>query len=176
MKTQTKGTKKMKQNMMSIEEINAKLSNKRDKNYLRVSKIEHQGTTVEIMCQQTVHRIDQTVSAIKEFAKTDWKQSMKSNPLNSAMARRVLGGIEIKIGFGTKNEKIGIEPAQFKLNRDAQDYDEAIEWLEKVRAFILDGAFDAVFEAKLQGYQERAALGKQARSSKNNVSQFANAA
>ena len=67
MKTQTKGTKKMKPNM-SIEEINAKLGNKRDKNYLRVSKIEHQGTTVEIMCQQTVHRIDQTVSAIKEFA------------------------------------------------------------------------------------------------------------
>ena len=38
MKTQTKGTKKMKQNMMSIEEINAKLSNKRDKNYLRVNR------------------------------------------------------------------------------------------------------------------------------------------
>ena len=51
------------------------------------------------------------------------------------------------------------------MNRDGNEKDEANLFLQAVREHLEQGTFDALIEAKLNEYRERAELGKAARKS-----------
>jgi|TARA_B110000503_G_C6961665_1_gene335332 hypothetical protein len=147
----------------------------RDKAHLRVGKKEYQATTVEEMRQQTIDRITETIDTINKFS--DWNTPMKSHPLGAPMAKRELGGFRVKVGFGVKNESLGLEQMLYTMNRKSDEKATAIAELKTIEQHMKNGAFDLVFADKLTLYRERAALAKQAKSAKrDNVQQFARAA
>ena len=132
-----------------------------NKEYLRVSKKVYETKTAQDMLDAIVIRIDETIKAIDEF--DSWDKPIKAVPLKSPMATRELGGFTVKIGTGAKNEAFGIAARHFKMNRDGNEKDEANLFLQAVREHLEQGTFDALLEAKLNEYRERAELGKAAR-------------
>ena len=130
---------------------------------LRVSKKEYSATSVTTMAERIVARIQQTIVAIEQF--DSWDKPIKAAPLTAPMATRELGGFTVKIGTGAKNEAFGIAARHFKMNRDGNEKDEANLFLQAVREHLEQGTFDALIEAKLNEYRERAELGKAARKS-----------
>ena len=116
----------------------------------------YQAKTVMDMVKTIQENISTTIEALQSY---NGQKGFKS-----PMARKVRNGIEVKVGYGSRNEKLSddFEAVSFF----EEDIAKAIGYLRKVGSFIASGEAQEVLEAKLQSFRDRAELGKEARRAK----------
>jgi hypothetical protein len=101
--------------------------------------------TLAEMRDKVVQHINASIEALSEplFVKTP-------------MVRKERIGFAVKIGYGSKNERL----AQTERCKTAEA---AINTLEEAIVQVENGDFDEILNAKLEGYRDRAEKGKLAR-------------
>ena len=124
-------------------------------------KKKHEATTVEGMQEALVARLDGAYKELKAF--NNWNASIKDAQFVNPTIKRVLGGLTVKLTFGSRGEKIGIEPIFFAVNRNAKQIEDALNCLATLHSLAEDGAFNDKLAKKLASYQERAEKGKERR-------------
>ncbi|MDB4858118.1 hypothetical protein OAH90_03730 [Alphaproteobacteria bacterium] len=132
-----------------------------NKDDLKVGKKKHEATTVEGMQEALVARLDGAYKELKAF--NNWNASIKDAQFVNPTIKRVLGGLTVKLTFGSRGEKIGIEPIFFAVNRNAKQIEDALNCLATLHSLAEDGAFNDKLAKKLASYQERAEKGKERR-------------
>ena len=111
-------------------------------------KTEPQPRTLAEMRDKVVQHINASIEALSEplFVKTP-------------MVRKERIGFAVKIGYGSKNERL----AQTERPKTAEA---AINLLEEAIVQVENGDFDEILNAKLEDYKERAKKGAEAKAAK----------
>ena len=90
-----------------------------------------------------------------------------ATPLVAPMAQRTLNGFKVKIGYGAKNEKFPEFDTEFFGKHAGRDeIEEAIDYLEGVKAALKDGELDNVLHNKLRNFRRRSTKGGEATAAK----------
>jgi hypothetical protein len=132
---------------------------------LKIGKREYQARTVEEMKAVMENRIEETIHAIDTF--DAWDVTIAKCPLIAPMAHRVLNGLKVKIGYGTKNEKFPeFDPEYFGTHAELYEVEAAIEYLENAKAALKDGELDGVLHQKLVNFRRRSTKGGEAMAEK----------
>ena len=128
---------------------------------LKIGKREYQARTVEEMKTVMENRIEETIHAIDTF--DAWDVTIAKSPLVAPMAKRTLNGFKVKIGYGAKNEKFpDFDTEFFAKHAEDDEVEEAIDYLENVKAALKDGELDGVLHNKLANFRERSTKGGEA--------------
>ena len=132
---------------------------------LKIGKREYQARTVEEMKAVMENRIEETIHAIDIF--DAWDVTIAKRPLDAPLANRVLNGLKIKIGYGAKNEKFpDFDTEFFAKHAEDDEVEEAIDYLENVKAALKDGELDGVLHNKLANFRQRSTKGGEAMAEK----------
>ena len=132
---------------------------------LKIGKREYQARTVEEMKAVMENRIEETIHAIDTF--DAWDVTIAKSPLVAPMAKRTLNGFKVKIGYGAKNEKFpDFDTEFFAKHAEDDEVEEAIDYLENVKAALKDGELDGVLHNKLANFRERSTKGGEAMAEK----------
>ena len=132
---------------------------------LKIGKREYQARTVEEMKAVMENRIEETIHAIDTF--DAWDVTIAKSPLVAPMAKRTLNGLKVKIGYGAKNEKFpDFDTEFFAKHAEDDEVEEAIDYLENVKAALKDGELDGVLHNKLANFRERSTKGGEAMAEK----------
>jgi len=118
-------------------------------------------TTVKDMRDSIVERMNIAIKALEKFERPTY---LKDAEFNAPMVKPVRNGYFAKVGYGSKNEAI---------HQDFSFYTETKEHmilnLENLKTAFETNEFDALLEAKLESYRERAEKGKEARKKNNDA-------
>ena len=132
---------------------------------LKIGKREYQARTVEEMKAVMENRIEETIHAIDTF--DAWDVTIAKSPLVTPMAKRTLNGLKVKIGYGAKNEKFpDFDTEFFAKHAEDDEVEEAIDYLENVKAALKDGELDGVLHNKLANFRQRSTKGGEAMAEK----------
>ena len=132
---------------------------------LKIGKREYQARTVEEMKAVMENRIEETIHAIDTF--DAWDVTIAKSPLVAPMAKRTLNGFKVKIGYGAKNEKFpDFDTEFFAKHAEDDEVEEAIDYLENVKAALKDGELDGVLHNKLANFRQRSTKGGEAMAEK----------
>ena len=132
---------------------------------LKIGKREYQARTVEEMKVVMENRIEETIHAIDTF--DAWDVTIAKSPLVAPMAKRTLNGLKVKIGYGAKNEKFpDFDTEYFAKHAELDEVEEAIDYLENVKAALKDGELDNVLYQKLANFRQRKTKGGEAMAEK----------
>lgn len=82
----------------------------------------------------------------------------KNGDALSPIVRKLFSGYRVKIGYGSRNEKINGMPEQH-----FPDLNAVADFLSLVREMIVEGKCNENFGVLLESYRERAEAGKEAR-------------
>ena len=145
----------------NIENIAAQFGASLNKDDLRVGKKKYEPTTVEIMQNALVARLNDAINELKVF--DGWNDKIKDAQFSNPTIKRVLGGLQVQLTFGSRGESIGFNPSFFAINREANQLEGAIKFLEHLHAAAAADAFNDKLAEKLAGFQERAEKKKEAR-------------
>ena len=145
----------------NIENIAAQFGASLNKDDLRVGKKKYQPTTVAMMQEALVARLNDAINELKVF--DGWDDKIKDAQFSNPTIKRVLGGLQVQLTFGSRGESIGFNPWFFAINRDDNQLEDALNCLDHLHKIAAEGAFDAKLAEKLASFQERAEKGKEAR-------------
>ena len=79
--------------------------------------------------------------------------------------------LTIKLSHGSRGEHIGIAPIHFAINKNENQYADALACLEAMKTAAEAGECNPMLEAKLKSYQARAEAGKLARKAQKKAEQ-----
>ena len=116
----------------------------------------YEAKTVMDMVETIQENTSTTIEALQSY---NGQKGFKS-----PMARKVRNGFSVKVGYGSRNEKLSDDFVAVSFFE--KDIAKAIGYLRKVGLFIASGEAQEVLEAKLQSFRDRAELGKEARRAK----------
>ena len=136
---------------------------------LKVGKEEYKPVTVEQMKNKLVTKIDDAIKELEAF--DGWTAKIKDAQFTNPTITRVLGGLTIKLSHGSRGEHIGIAPIHFAINKNENQYGDALACLEAMKTAAEAGEFNPMLEAKLKSYQARAEAGKLARKAQKKAEQ-----
>jgi hypothetical protein len=122
----------------------------------------YKAKTVMDMVATIQKNISTTIEALSEFDPATYNP--KVTRFRSPMARKVRNGFSVKVGYGSRNEKLSDELQAVSFFED--DIAKGIGYLRKVGSYVASGEVNEVLEAKLQSFRTRAELGKEARKAK----------
>jgi hypothetical protein len=132
---------------------------------LKIGKREYQARTVSEMRDVMISKVEETIEAIDAF--DQWNVTIAKSPLIAPMAHRVLNGLKVKIGYGAKNEKFAeFDTEFFAKHAGLDEVEEAIDYLENVKAALKDGELDSVLHDKLRNFRRRSTKGGEATAAK----------
>lgn len=119
----------------------------------------YEPTTAGDMASSIAERIDIAIKALEKFERPTY---LKDAEFNAPMVKPVRNGYFAKVGHGLKNEAIHED---FSFYTETKE--DMILNLENLKTAFETNEFDALLEAKLESYRERAEKGKEARKKNN---------
>ena len=156
-------------NTFYIENFASQFGASLNKADLKVGKDEYKPVTVEQMKNKLVTKIDDAIKELEAF--DGWTAKIKDAQFTNPTITRVLGGLTIKLSHGSRGEHIGIAPIHFAINKNENQYGDALACLEAMKTAAEAGEFNPMLEAKLKSYQARAEAGKLARKAQKKAEQ-----
>ena len=136
---------------------------------IAVGKEAYENITIADMRASILDNIDATITAIDEY--DGWSvRKFSEAPLVSPLAKRVRTGVQVKIGYGAKNETLEFKGMpeghslfeKFGVNRKVNNVSIAIGYLDNIKAGFEDGTLDYVLERKLAVYKRKSKAGGEA--------------
>ena len=128
---------------------------------LVLPKEAYQSKTVEDMSNRILDDIQLTIDALKGY-------QLGQKTFKSPMAKKIRNGFSIKVGYGSRNERLSKDfvPQKVMVNEKVNELDKATAYLQKAAEKIGDGVADDVLNKKLESFRDRAEKGKKARREK----------
>ena len=143
-----------------------------NKEALKKAKVDPESKSVQDLVDSIIAEIDRTVKAINDDTLLVFKNSKSGNKLVSIdpsfrMVQKVRNGYRTKVGYGKKNERIGLPKTPSskipeRRFKDEEGFDPIIEYFQIVKQAIKSGFFNTNLEGLLESFRERAIKGQEA--------------